>query len=215
VAGANKKDRHLLNVNKERDYKVDEYADIRDVTSEDKCPECGGAITIKDAIEIGHTFKLGTKYSGVLGANFLDGDGKQKPIIMGCYGIGVNRILAAMIETGHDENGIIWPMSVSPFKAVIIPVKADDELVVREARSIYENCKKAGMEVLLDDRKKSAGVKFKDADLIGIPLQVVIGSKSLAQGKIELKRRSSGDKELVDRESSVDVIKKILEGEDA
>lgn len=210
VTGANAKDKHLKNVNPDRDFKVAAWADLRVITDDDPCPKCGGGIELKQAIEIGHTFKLGTKYSSSLGAKFLDEKGKEQMIIMGCYGIGVNRILASFIETNYDKGGIKWCEELSPFEVVIIPVKADDDKLSGEAEKIYGELKEEGIEVLLDDREKSPGIKFKDSDLIGFPLQVVIGNKSLDQGKVEVNHRATGEKELVDRDKVVEYIKDYL-----
>lgn len=210
VTGANKKDAHLKNVNPSRDFKVHEWIDARSITEEDPCPKCGEKIEMKYAIEIGHTFKLGTKYSEALGAKFLDEKGKEKPVIMGCYGIGINRILAALIETNHDKDGIIWPVSLSPMEAVVIPVKMDDEEVREKAEEVYTLLKEKGIETVIDDRDKSAGIKFKDADLVGFPYQVIIGKRSLSEGKVEIKRRASKKAELVEEGNFLEKIKKEL-----
>jgi len=197
VTGANKKDKHFINVNIKRDFEVKEWADIRYITESDKCPKCKKKIQIKYAIEVGHTFKLGTKYSKTLEAKFLDKQGKEQIIIMGCYGIGVNRILAAAIEQNNDKDGISWPASIAPYEALVLPVDMADKKIVQAAEKIYKDLKKAGVDVLLDDRDLRAGIKFKDADLIGVPLQIVIGKKALAKGKIEFKTRSTGKTTLV------------------
>lgn len=207
VSGANLKDKHLKNVNPGRDFEVSGWEDVRTITADDPCPKCGGGITLKHSIEIGHTFKLGTKYSEKLGAKYLDESGRERTIVMGCYGIGVNRILASLIETNHDENGIKWPVSISPFEAVVMPLKTDDETLRAEADNIYEGLKEAGVDVIIDDREKSAGIKFKDADLIGFPYQVIIGRKSLDEGKVEVKDRNTGEKTLVDKDKIVDYVK--------
>jgi len=212
VAGANKKDTHFSNINLERDFKVDEWLDARVITEGDPCPKCGGNIEFKCAIELGHTFKLGTKYSKVLKAEFVDKNGKESPVIMGCYGIGVNRILAALIENRHDVGGIKWPMSVNPAEVVIIPVKNDDKTLFALAERIYDELIKAGIDAILDDRDKSPGIKFKDADLIGFPLQLIIGKKSLEQGKIEVKDRASGTKEFVEKEKIIEYIRSLVKG---
>ena len=210
VTGANRADGHLVNVKPGRDFDADKWIDARVITARDQCPRCGGGIEISNAVEIGHTFKLGTKYSSLLGATYLDDSGREKPVIMGCYGIGVNRILAALIETSHDKDGIIWPASLSPVGAVIIPIKMDDEGVRSKAEEIYLSLEGAGIETILDDREKSAGVKFKDADLIGFPLQVVIGKKSLAEGRIELKTRATGKVDFVAENELASEMNKIL-----
>jgi prolyl-tRNA synthetase len=194
VTGANKKDKHLINVVLGRDFSVHETADIRYITTEDPCPKCKGKIALKRAIEIGHVFKLGTKYSDSMRARFLDADGKEKPLIMGCYGIGINRIMAAAIEQGNDKDGIMWPVSIAPYNAIIISLNMNDKDVVLASEGIYQKFQKAGIEVLLDDRDISPGIKFKDADLIGIPFQVIMGSKGLAKSSIEIKIRKTGER---------------------
>jgi len=211
VTGANKKDKHLRNVNHDKDFRVEEWIDARNITSDDACPKCGGKIEIKHAIEIGHTFKLGTKYSASLGATFLDEAGKEKPVIMGCYGIGVNRILASLIERSHDKDGIIWPVDLAPCEAVVIPVNRDDEAVSKASEEIYGRLISEGVDTVIDDRDgKSAGVKFKDSDLVGFPLQVVVGRKSLDKGKVEIKNRATGQKSLVDKDNFMGEVKNIL-----
>jgi prolyl-tRNA synthetase len=187
VAGANEEDAHLLNVNMGRDYQPDMVADIRLVKTGDPCPQCGSALLGARGIEVGQVFQLGTKYSEALRAYFLDEKGEQKPIVMGCYGIGVTRTMAAIIEQHHDEHGIIWPMSVAPFHVHIVPL-GDKELTLAE--ELYDQLTSSGIEVLLDDRDERPGVKFKDADLIGIPIRITIGARSLSEGKVELRLRS-------------------------
>ncbi len=187
VAGANEEDAHLLNVNMGRDYEPDLVTDIRLVKAGDPCPKCGTALLGARGIEVGQIFQLGTKYSEALRAYYLDEKGEQKPIVMGCYGIGVTRTMASIIEQHHDEHGIIWPMSVAPFHVHIVSL-GDKELALAE--ELYEQLTSSGVEVLLDDRDERPGVKFKDADLIGIPIRITIGAKSLAEGKVELKLRS-------------------------
>ena len=211
VTGANKKGMHLRNVNLKKDFKVTEWLDARVITEKDPCPKCGKKIKLKNTVEIGHTFKLGTKYSDTLGATFLDAKGKEKPMIMGCYGIGVNRILAALIEHSHDKDGIIWPVSLAPCEVVVIPIKKEDKELSVEAERIYTELKEAGIDVLIDDREKTTGVKFKDSDLVGFPLQVIVGKKGLDQGKVELKKRDSGKKEFVDKNDIVSEVQKRLE----
>ncbi|HNX91819.1 MAG TPA: proline--tRNA ligase, partial [Candidatus Omnitrophota bacterium] len=207
VMGANSRDKHLINVNYDRDFKVDFWIDARSITEKDVCPKCGGAIEIKTSIEVGHTFKLGTKYSDALRAVFLGEDGKEKVIIMGCYGIGVNRILASLIEVSNDENGIVWPLSLAPFEVVVIPVNKDDKDVIAEADNIYQSLLNDGLDVVIDDRDyKSPGVKFKDADLIGFPFQIVVGKKNLDNGNVEIKIRKKNETILVPK---IDVHKKI------
>ena len=194
VTGANKSDFHLLNVNTERDFKIDQIANIRYVTKGDKCPKCNHDLDISQGIEIGHVFKLGTKYSDALKAKFLDTNGKEKSMIMGCYGIGVNRIIASLIERSHDENGIIWPLSLAPYKVIIIPVNVSDTNSMQMANSIYEDLSNnPGIEVLFDDRDLRPGVKFKDADLIGVPIKIIVGKKFTETKELEIKLRKSGE----------------------
>ncbi|MFH1798547.1 MAG: proline--tRNA ligase [Candidatus Omnitrophota bacterium] len=184
------------------DYAASMEIAEKGVTSGGLCPKCKKAKgEIINAIEIGHTFKLGTKYSKPLNASFLDEKGKENFIVMGCYGIGVNRILAAFIETSHDADGIIWPESISPYEIVVIPLRSDNKAVQAEAERVYGELKEHGFDVLIDDRDKSAGIKFKDADLIGFPTQVIIGEKSFKQNKVEVKQRKTGKTTLIDRET--------------
>ncbi len=206
VTGANKKDYHLKNVNINRDYSVDEILDLRTAKEGDVCPKCGKTLEFSRGIEVGHTFKLGTKYSKTLRATFLDKDGKEKYFVMGCYGIGVSRIVAAAIEQGHDQNGIIWPLPIAPFQVLILPVNYEHEKIRTISNRIYKQLESAGYEVLMDDRDERAGVKFKDADLIGIPVRVTVGEKTLAKNIVEVKLR--GEKEV--REVEPDQVQKLI-----
>ncbi|MFH2138290.1 MAG: proline--tRNA ligase [Candidatus Omnitrophota bacterium] len=194
IAGANAADTHLKNVNADRDFKVSNWADLRNITESDSCSKCAGEIEICLAIEAGHVFKLGTKYTDSLEATFLDEQGKASKIIMGCYGIGVTRIIAAAIEQNNDENGIIWPMQIAPFHVLIMPLNPEHDGSKKTAQEIYNQLTQQGIEVLLDDRNVRAGFKFKDADLIGIPVQIIIGEKSLAENLIEVKIRETGER---------------------
>jgi prolyl-tRNA synthetase len=189
ITGANKKDYHLKNVNMNRDYSVDEVLDLRMAKEGDVCPKCGKTLEFSRGIELGHTFKLGTKYSKSLGATFVDRDGKERHFVMGCYGIGVSRIVASAIEQSHDQNGIIWPLPIAPFKVLILPVNYEDEKMRAISNRIYKELENGGYEVLMDDRDERAGVKFKDADLIGIPVRVTVGEKTLAKNTVEVKLR--------------------------
>ena len=193
--GANKKDAHYVNINPKRDFNVADIivAPIRLITKDDVCPKCGGALEHAKGIEVGQVFKLGTKYSEALQATFLDQNGRPNPMIMGCYGIGVSRTLAAAIEQYHDENGIIWPRSIAPFEAVIVPINAKDEALMSTSHTIYTALKDAGIDVLLDDRKDRAGVKFKDADLIGYPLRITVSKNTLENNEVEIQIRKSGE----------------------
>lgn len=188
VVGANETDMHYKNVNINRDFEPDTIADIRVVVTGDKCPKCGGTIKSEQGIEVGHIFKLGTKYSDALGLKYLDESGTQKTVIMGCYGIGVTRCVAAAVEQLHDDNGIIWPVSIAPYQAIIVTANYKDEAQVKASEELYEKFQKAGIEVLYDDRSERAGVKFKDADLIGIPVRIVVGKK-VGDGIVEYKER--------------------------
>ena len=194
VIGANEKDMHLINANLERDFHVDRFADIRNVQAGDPCPRCeSGKLEMWRGIEVGHVFKLGTKYSKSLNATYLDANGKEQIIFMGCYGIGIGRTVAAAIEQNHDENGIIFPVALAPFHCSVVAVNTKDAGVMAAAEEIYLKLEQAGLEVLFDDRDERPGVKFKDNDLIGIPLRIVVGSKGLAEGKVELKLRKTGE----------------------
>lgn len=193
--GANKKDAHYVNINPKRDFNVEDIivAPIRLITKDDVCPKCGGSLEHAKGIEVGQVFKLGTKYSEALQATFLDQNGRPNPMIMGCYGIGVSRTLAAAIEQYHDENGIIWPRSIAPFEAVIVPINAKDEALMSTSQTIYTALQNAGVDVLLDDRKDRAGVKFKDADLIGYPLRITVSKNTLENNEVEIQIRKSGE----------------------
>jgi len=193
--GANKKDAHYVNINPKRDFNVEDIivAPIRLITKDDVCPTCGGSLEHAKGIEVGQVFKLGTKYSEALQATFLDQNGRPNPMIMGCYGIGVSRTLAAAIEQYHDENGIIWPRSIAPFEAVIVPINAKDEALMSTSETIYTALQEAGVDVLLDDRKDRAGVKFKDADLIGYPLRITVSKNTLENNEVEIQIRKTGE----------------------
>ena len=193
--GANKKDAHYVNINPKRDFNVEDIivAPIRLITKDDVCPTCGGSLEHAKGIEVGQVFKLGTKYSEALQATFLDQNGRPNPMIMGCYGIGVSRTLAAAIEQYHDENGIIWPRSIAPFEAVIVPINAKDEALMSTSATIYTALQEAGVDVLLDDRKDRAGVKFKDADLIGYPLRITVSKNTLENNEVEIQIRKTGE----------------------
>ena len=193
IAGANEVDVHYTGVNPVRDFKDAIVTDIRLIQSGDPCPHCKAPVDVTRGIEAGQVFKLGTKYSEALGATYLDENGKEKLIVMGCYGIGVGRTMAAAIEQHNDEHGIIWPRAIAPFEVVVVPVNAKDPAQLALAEEIYISLHEAGVDVLLDDRTERAGVKFKDCDLIGYPLRITIGSKSLEKGSVEIKVRRSGE----------------------
>ena len=195
VVGANKTDYHYINVNLS-DFKYDRVSDIRNVTSDDVCPKCGQKLSFKRGIEVGNTFKLGTKYSEAMGLNYADLDNKLKPVVMGCYGIGIARVLASYIEQNHDDNGIIFNKEISPYEVCIVIANTKDEEQVRVANELYEKLVSIGVDVLLDDRDERAGVKFKDMDLIGIPKRIVVG-KNINEGLVEYKERNCADVKLV------------------
>ncbi len=198
VSGANKDGFHYKNIDLSRDCSVDEFYDLRTVCPGEPCPINGSPIRVVKAIELGHIFKLGTKYSEALGAKFLDANGKENPIVMGSYGIGVERIMACFIEQNHDDSGLVWQQPLSPFDVHIIPLGLNRSAEVGEiADKIYSELSGAGMEVLYDDRDESPGVKFNDADLIGIPHQIIVGMKNIKNGNIEIKNRKSGNRDIV------------------
>ena len=213
VTGANKENYHIKNVNIGRDFKVDAFADFRVITDKDKCPRCGGGIKFARGIEVGHVFKLGTKYSKAMKAVYLDKDGQEKIMIMGCYGIGIGRTVAAGIEQNYDENGIVWPMPLAPYHVIITPVNVNEKNIMDAAENLYNSMKTLGIDVIFDDRDERAGVKFKDAELIGIPLRITIGQKNLSQGNVELKIRKTGENKLYSLQEIVQKIKQIIEQE--
>lgn len=194
VVGANKADAHLKHVCLKRDVELTGYADLRVITENDVCPKCGKAIELTKGIEVGHVFKLGTKYSETLGCTFLDENGKDKVMLMGCYGIGVSRVVASCIEQNHDENGICFPPPLAPFEALVVNLDIKSDEVNDKVDEIYTFLKEQGLDVLVDDRKERPGVKFKDADLIGIPMQIVVGGRGLKNGILEAKDRRTGEK---------------------
>jgi prolyl-tRNA synthetase len=197
ITGGNRRDLHLLNVRIGRDVAAKERADLAGAKAGDRCPRCGDVMTVSRGIEVGHIFKLGLKYSEAMGARFLDADGKERTIVMGCYGIGVTRIVAAAIEQSNDANGIIWPMPIAPYHVHIVPVNLKDPGTREAAEALYASLTGAGIEVLFDDRDERPGAKFKDADLLGVPLRVTIGEKGLADGIVELRDRKTSAVERV------------------
>lgn len=194
VTGANKADTHLRDVDLDRDVPGLVYADLRDITDQDPCPHCGGRVSLARGIEVGHVFKLGVKYSEAMRAVFLDEEGREQLMIMGCYGIGVSRVVAACIEQNNDADGIVFPPPLAPFEVALLNLDPRKTDVSAQADVLYDALRKAGIEVLLDDREERPGVKFKDADLIGLPMQIVVGGKSLGRGVVEVKDRRSGEK---------------------
>ena len=197
VTGANEADAHYINVDLSRDVGDIEWADLRLAGAGDPCGRCGGSFEFFRGIEVGHVFLLGTKYSVPMGATFLDADGAEQPMVMGCYGIGITRIMSAAIEQNHDDNGIVWPTAIAPFHVQVMPLQLKDDAVVAEGDRIYDALRAAGLDVLLDDRDMRPGVKFKDADLVGVPWRVVIGSRGLKAGEVEFKHRSWPKAEMV------------------
>jgi prolyl-tRNA synthetase len=208
VAGANKQDYHLKNVCAGRDFNADIWGDFSFPLEGDYCSTCGKELKFEKGIEIGHIFKLGTKYSEKMNAMYLDSEGRLKPVIMGCYGIGVSRILAATIEQSHDEKGIIWPISIAPFKVSLIAINVDDTSILKSAEDIYKALLDGGIDVLFDDRNCRAGVKFKDSDLIGIPVKMIIGRNYIENKKLEIELRKEGTKFTFDLKDSIDFIRK-------
>ena len=193
VMGANREDYHLRHVKPGRDFPVSDFADLRVIRELDSCPRCGAEVRFARGIEVGHVFKLGTKYSKAMKALFLDQNGKEKTMVMGCYGIGIGRTVAAAIEQNHDADGIIWPLPLAPYSVIITPVNVNETTLGDAAEELYRTLTEQGVEVILDDRDERAGVKFKDADLIGIPYRVTVGPKKLAEGKMEIKNRRTGE----------------------
>ena len=206
--GANAVDKHYVHVNPKRDFGDVRVETIRLITAEDCCPKCGGMIELKKGIEVGQVFKLGTKYSEKLGCTYLDRDGKTHPMVMGCYGIGITRTVAASIEQNHDKDGIIWPVAIAPYEVVIVPANNKDEGVMNAARHLYDEMEDCRDEVILDDRDERAGIKFKDADLIGYPIRVTIGKKWKESGLVEVRLRRSG---VVSEVALADCKTKVLE----
>lgn len=209
--GANEKDKHYIHVNPARDFKDVRVETIRQIEEGDACPHCGGKIVRCRGIEVGQVFKLGTKYSEALHATFLDNQGKSHPFVMGCYGIGVTRTVAASIEQNHDADGIIWPVAIAPYEVVIVPANNKSEEVMAAAKKLYDSMEDSRDEVVLDDRNERAGIKFKDADLIGYPVRVTIGKKWQQSGSVEIKIRRSGEVVKVPLEEAKDKVLEILQ----
>ncbi len=202
-AGANEKNYHLKNVNYGRDFQVEAVGDLRQITTSDPCPECGGQLETTEGIEVGHVFKLGTGYSESMQATFQDKDGQAKHFVMGCYGIGVSRIVAAAIEQNHDDKGIVFPVPLAPYTVIIVNLGIDDEIINTAAEKLYADLQAAGLEVLLDDRDERPGFKFKDADLLGIPYRVTVGKTFTKNGTLEIKNRKDGTLEELTPEETV------------
>ena len=211
VAGANQKEAHVINVNPGRDFSPQAVADLRVVTDKDACVKCGKPLAFVRTIEVGHVFKLGTKYTQILGANIQDGAGANKPMVMGCYGIGLNRILAAAIEQGNDASGIIWPVSLAPFQVVISVIEVGNAEFMQVAEELYQALTQQGIEALLDDRDLSPGAKFKDADLVGIPVQIVVGKTWLNERQLEIAWRATKEKSRTTPAEAVAAVRKLLD----
>jgi len=211
ISGANKNDYHIINIDLQRDVNVDGYHDLRTVQDGESCPQCNMPLRIVKAIELGHIFKLGTKYADALKAYFLDENGKEQPIIMGSYGIGVDRIVACHIEQHHDSFGISWTQALTPFNVHLILVNSNSEPVAKVAETLYNGLNEAGIEVLYDDRRDvTPGFKFKDADLLGMPLQIIVGEKNVVHGRVELKERRTGSRETIEIEHVISHVGKCI-----
>jgi prolyl-tRNA synthetase len=211
VVGANEANAHFIHVDQERDFTPSAFADLRLAVAGDPCPRCeAGILEAHRGIEVGQVFYLGTQYSVAMGATYLDTEGRERPIEMGCYGIGVSRLVAAAIEQNHDANGIIWPYSIAPFQVLLLPINYKDSSIREAADTLYASLQEIGVDVLLDDRDERPGVKFKDADLVGIPLRLTIGPKTLDKGRIELRRRREGQTEEVAVGEAINKINSII-----
>ncbi len=211
VTGANKADYHIVNVIIGKDCVIKELFDIKVASDGDKCPKCDeGTLSSTRGIEVGHVFMLGTKYSEAMKATFVDSDGKVKPFIMGCYGIGIGRTVAAAIEQNHDENGIIFPKSLAPFEVTVLPLKIKDEQIMSAAEEIYSELIEAGCEAIIDDRDVGPGFKFKDAELIGIPIIVAVGPRTIKEGEAEVKVRKTGDSRNIKLKAVVNEVQELL-----
>jgi len=211
ATGANTLDTHLVGVVPGRDFEPADIVDLRTAKAGDPCPSCSEPMVEKRGIEVGHIFKLGTKYSTAMKCNFLDAEGKENPMIMGCYGLGVGRTVAAAIEQNHDDKGIIWPLPLAPYEVVLVMLNTNKPEVVEASEALYAQLKEAGFDVLFDDRPERPGVKFNDMDLIGFPVRIVAGARGLAEGNVELSLRSGGDKTLVPITDMVETVRKTLE----
>jgi prolyl-tRNA synthetase len=209
VCGANEEDYHYTNVNPDRDFKVTAFTDLRFIKEGDPSPDGQGTIVFAKGIEVGHVFKLGTRYSESMNAEILDENGRSKPMIMGCYGIGVSRTMAAVAEQFNDENGLVWPTNISPFDVHLIAVNMKDSAQADLAEELYSSLQQAGMEILLDDRQERPGVKFADSDLIGLPVRVTVGKKA-SEGIVEVKIRKNGEMQEVHKDDLADTLKNIL-----
>jgi prolyl-tRNA synthetase len=209
--GANTDDVHVRGVDVDRDITVGQWADLREAVAGDPCVQCGKPLRVDKAIEVGHIFKLGYKYADALNATVLDAAGNRTKIIMGSYGIGVERAMAAVVECHHDGKGIVWPMAVAPFHAAIVVTQPEHEATAATAERIYQQLLAVGIDVIIDDRAERAGVKFRDVELVGIPLRITVGSRNLADGAVELTERESGSTEKVSVDEVVERVRKAVE----
>lgn len=211
ISGANKNDYHIANIEMSRDVKVEGYFDLRTVDTGELCPKCSAQLKITHAIELGHIFKLGTKYADALNATYLDENGQSKPIIMGSYGIGIERIIACHIEQSHDDNGIVWNTALAPYQVHVIAINMNNKDIVLHSNQIYRTLTESGIETLFDDRSSvTAGFKFNDADLLGMPFQIIVGEKGLKNNQVEVKRRKTGERTMVALSEIIPTIKKLL-----
>jgi prolyl-tRNA synthetase len=210
VVGGNKADAHYIGANIGRDFHVSRFADIKMVKAGDKCPRCGKELSISKGIELGHTFKLGDKYSDAMNATFTDEHGKERVIIMGCYGIGVSRLIPAYIEQNHDDSGIIWDADIAPYKVIVLPINVTDKCQMGTAKGIYDKLQHIGISVLLDDRDETPGRKFTDAELLGIPVLIVVGTKTKASGNVEICYRRTKQKYFEPLETFVEKVRELL-----
>ncbi len=211
VTGANEANHHLVDVDQERDFTVSAFADLRMATAGDPCPRCErGMLEGHRGIEVGQIFYLGKKYSETMGATYLDAEGREQHVEMGCYGIGITRLFAAAVEQNHDENGIIFPFSIAPFQVLLLPINYGERQIREATDALYEKLIKLGIEVLLDDRDERPGVKFKDADLIGVPLRVIVGAKGLQKGCVEARKRLGGKSEEIPLAEAPQIILSIV-----
>ncbi|MCK9174177.1 MAG: proline--tRNA ligase [Desulforhopalus sp.] len=212
-AGGNEKNIHMKNINCGRDFTPEAVADLRQITIKDPCPQCGGRLSLTEGIEVGHVFKLGTRYSEAMNATFQDSEGQETPLVMGCYGIGVTRVVAAAIEQNHDRDGIIFPMPLAPMQVIIVNLDTDDEEITGAVENLYAELQAEGVEVLLDDREERPGIKFKDADLLGIPWRITVGRGFKKDGSFELRNRRSGEVESLAPESAARELKSRIDSE--
>jgi prolyl-tRNA synthetase len=213
VAGANEKGHHLTGVNPGRDFTPLQIGDLRQITEQDRCPVCQGALRLTEGIEVGHIFKLGTNYSEAMDATFQDQEGKDRSMVMGCYGIGVSRVVAAAIEQNHDDNGIVFPLPLSPFQVIVLNLGLKNKETTAAAEQLYQELQAVGLEVLLDDRDERPGSKFKDADLIGIPYRVTVGKTWEKEGKVELRLRRDSETTSLEYEQAATVIADMIKAE--